>query len=159
MVVISAPCSREAGNWQERIGTPFACTVHAPHWATPQPYLVPLRSSTSRRIQRRGMSGGTSTVADFPLTLNVTVMGAAPWVPGCSGCSGGDRVSRSTLHIPLQRTRADFRSIDHTIRVGGDSLRRAGARGDLRRVRDERGERAVFGAPDANAALPRTMRR
>ena len=36
----------------------------------PQPNFVPLRSSTSRSTQSRGMSGGTSTVVDLPFTLN-----------------------------------------------------------------------------------------
>ena len=31
------------GRTQERTGAPFRCTVHAPHWAMPQPYFVPFR--------------------------------------------------------------------------------------------------------------------
>jgi hypothetical protein len=36
--------------------------------------FVPLRSRTSRRTQSKGMSAGTSTVDDFPLTFNVNDM-------------------------------------------------------------------------------------
>src|SRR5689334_4985972 len=75
MVVISAPCSEETGSWQERTAAPLSCTVHAPHWPTPQPYLVPLRSSTSRSTQRRGMSDGASTVVGLPFTLRETFIG------------------------------------------------------------------------------------
>ena len=53
---------------------PLMCTVHAPHCAMPQPNFVPLRSSTSRSTQSSGMSAGTSTVWDLPLTLNVIAM-------------------------------------------------------------------------------------
>jgi hypothetical protein len=28
---------------QERCTSPLMCTEHAPHWAMPQPYLVPVR--------------------------------------------------------------------------------------------------------------------
>jgi isoquinoline 1-oxidoreductase alpha subunit len=38
---------------------------------TPQPNFVPCRSSTSRRTHRSGMSAGTSTVRDLPLTVKV----------------------------------------------------------------------------------------
>ena len=33
---------------QERIGVPSRCTVQAPHWAMPQPNLVPVMPRTSR---------------------------------------------------------------------------------------------------------------
>ena len=29
------------GSEHERVGAPFRCTVHAPHWPIPQPYFVP----------------------------------------------------------------------------------------------------------------------
>src|SRR6185436_15029205 len=86
IVVTAAFPTLETGVWQDRVATPLSCTVHAPHCATPQPYLVPGRSSTSRRTHRRGMSGGTSTVADFPLTLRVYFM------------AGGSVRAGSTIH-------------------------------------------------------------
>src|SRR5438132_1267103 len=36
----------------------------------PQPYLVPVRLSDSRRTQSNGISGGTSTCRCLPLTVN-----------------------------------------------------------------------------------------
>ena len=48
-----------------------ACTVHAPHWAMPQPNLVPFRLRTSLSTHRSGMSPGTSTVVAFPFTVKV----------------------------------------------------------------------------------------
>src|SRR2546425_10160511 len=49
------------------------CTVHAPHWATPQPYFVPVKRSPSRSAQSSGVSGSTSTARDAPFTRNVTM--------------------------------------------------------------------------------------
>ena len=43
------------GTWQERVATPSICTVQAPHWATPQPYLVPVMPSVSRNTQSSGV--------------------------------------------------------------------------------------------------------
>ena len=88
MVVISAPAARDTGKRQERVGVPFTCTVHAPHCPMPQPNFVPLRSRTSRSTQSSGMSGATSTVVDFPLTLNVNVM-----------CSRGSVRPKSTVPV------------------------------------------------------------
>ena len=41
MVVIGWLPTAETGVRQERTGLPFRCTVQAPHWPMPQPYLVP----------------------------------------------------------------------------------------------------------------------
>src|SRR3989442_14849931 len=49
------------------------CTVHAPHWATPQPYFVPVKRSPARSAQSSGVSGSTSTARDAPFTRNVTM--------------------------------------------------------------------------------------
>ena len=61
MVVIARPAMAVAGSMQERAGSPSTSTVQVPHWPMPQLYLVPVRFSTSRKAQSRGMSGGTST--------------------------------------------------------------------------------------------------
>src|SRR5262245_41441063 len=74
MVVMSAPATADTGVTHERVATPFTCTVQAPQCAPPQPNLVPFMSNTSRSTQSSGISLGTSTVVDFPLTLNVTGM-------------------------------------------------------------------------------------
>ena len=57
MVVICAPAPTSTGDWQERVAWPSTCTVQAPHWAMPQPYLVPVRPSVSRSTQSSGVSG------------------------------------------------------------------------------------------------------
>ena len=44
---------------------------HAPQAAMPQPNLVPVRPSSSRRTHSNGMSGSTSTLTCFPFTLSV----------------------------------------------------------------------------------------
>jgi len=51
----------DKGRTQLRVATPSMCTVHAPHCATPQPYLVPVSPSCSRITHRSGVSGSAST--------------------------------------------------------------------------------------------------
>ena len=58
------------GMLQERVATPSMCTVQAPHWAMPQPYLVPVRPICSRMTQSSGVSGSTSTSRTVPLIDN-----------------------------------------------------------------------------------------
>src|SRR5262245_47709473 len=48
-----------AGHTQDRMAACSRCRVHAPHWATPQPYFVPVRptaSSARSRIVRAAFS-------------------------------------------------------------------------------------------------------
>src|SRR5579864_3971406 len=61
MVVTSFPAARDTGVLHDRPGRPSRCTVQAPHCATPQPYLVPVRPICSRNTQSRGVEGSTST--------------------------------------------------------------------------------------------------
>src|SRR6266571_4865841 len=58
---------------QERAGSPFRCTVQAPHSAMPQPYLVPVMSRWSRSTHKRGVSGSASTCMRLPLTFRVII--------------------------------------------------------------------------------------
>ena len=74
MVVTFLAPTEETGSWHERTGSPSRCTVQAPHSAMPQPNLVPLRSSTSRSTQSRGVSAGTSTSWARPLTVSLKDM-------------------------------------------------------------------------------------
>src|SRR5260221_10614152 len=62
------------GNTQERTASPSICTVQAPHCAIPQPNFVPVRPKTSRSTHSKGMSAGTSTDFETPLTFKF-VMG------------------------------------------------------------------------------------
>jgi len=48
IVVIFLPTIDETGAMHERVATPSTCTVQAPHWAMPQPYLVPVRPISLR---------------------------------------------------------------------------------------------------------------
>src|SRR4029078_3791558 len=70
----------ETGVMHDRTARPRRCTVHAPHWPMPQPNLVPVRLSTSRSTQSKGVSGATSTVLDLPFTLSVTTIGLLPLI-------------------------------------------------------------------------------
>src|SRR5687768_8759511 len=74
MVVTSVFSTAETGSTHDGLASPLTCTVQAPHWAAPQPNFVPFMPSTSRKTQSSGMSGGTSTFTDLPLTLKLTVM-------------------------------------------------------------------------------------
>src|SRR5438132_11252943 len=69
IVVTFLPATAETGVTHARTGLPSTCTVHAPHWEMPHPYLVPVRLRFSRTTQRRGTSGSTSTCWALPLTV------------------------------------------------------------------------------------------
>src|SRR5215510_8068593 len=58
---------------QERTALPSTCTVHAPHCAMPQPYLVPVRPTCSRIAHSRGVLGLTSTSMELPLIVKRTI--------------------------------------------------------------------------------------
>ena len=55
----SAP--RSTATLQERTAFPSMITVHAPHWASPQPNRGPCRSRSSRKTYRSGVCGSAST--------------------------------------------------------------------------------------------------
>src|ERR1700685_3694165 len=63
----------------ERTGLPPTCTVQTPHWAMPQPYLVPTRLRWSRSTHRSGMSSGASTSRDCPLIVRVSISLSLPY--------------------------------------------------------------------------------
>src|SRR5207245_8082133 len=67
MVTTSRPGSAAAGVTHDRAARPSIWTVQAPHWATPHPYLVPVRCSSSRSTHSRGMSSAALTVRSVPL--------------------------------------------------------------------------------------------
>src|SRR5918996_907648 len=88
-MVTTAPRTCPAGRVHERMATPSMCTVQAPHWAMPQPYLVPVRPTTSRITHSRGISGGTSTSCIAPLIFNLIaisyVLPLVLWQPFSQG--------------------------------------------------------------------------
>src|SRR3989441_10405906 len=69
MVVIRLPTATLTGVTQERPALPSRCTVHAPHSATPQPYLVPVRPTCSRIAHSSGVPGSTLTSLVLPLIV------------------------------------------------------------------------------------------
>src|SRR5262249_59985885 len=77
IVVISALPRAETGSAHERSGLPLRNTVHAPHWAIPHPYFVPVRPSVSRNTHKSGVPPSTSTLCWVPLTLMVRAMAAS----------------------------------------------------------------------------------
>src|SRR5476651_1881513 len=58
---------------QDRITSPLMCTEQAPHWATPQPYFVPVRPTCSRITHKSGVSGSTCTLCTRPLMLSLAM--------------------------------------------------------------------------------------
>src|SRR5438093_12655329 len=74
MLTTSRPGSAAAGVTHARTARPSTWTVHAPHWATPHPYFVPVRVSSSRSTHSSGTSLSTSTVWLAPLIVNVTIV-------------------------------------------------------------------------------------
>src|SRR5260221_1154356 len=72
----------DTGTEHERTGSPFRCTVHAPHCAMPQPNFGPFTSRTSRNTHSRGISGSTSTLDFFPLTVSSIMESPLAWLTG-----------------------------------------------------------------------------
>src|SRR3954469_5793433 len=88
MVVTPRPFNAPTGRTQDRTGLPSTCTVHAPHCAMPQPYLVPVIPMMSRSTQSSGMSAGASKDFCSPLMVSVVAIsipkfyGRGPAAPG-----------------------------------------------------------------------------
>src|SRR6266511_1180312 len=89
MVVIFFLPTAETGVTHDRTGSPSRCTVQAPHCAMPQPNLVPVRLSPSRRVQSSGVSGSTSACMVRPLTFSE--------IMDSSACARGSEVAD---HLP-----------------------------------------------------------
>src|SRR5262249_30315145 len=62
----------------ERTTTSSMCTEQAPHWATPHPYLVPVRPTCSRITHKSGVCGSTSTSRTGPLILSFAIGSSLP---------------------------------------------------------------------------------
>src|SRR3954463_11911960 len=58
---------------QERCTSPLICTEQAPHWATPQPYLVPVKPTCSRMTHKSGVSSSTFTSRTLPLIFSLAI--------------------------------------------------------------------------------------
>src|SRR4051812_11774817 len=68
MVVISFFDASEIIVMHDRVAFPSISTVQAPHWPSPQPYLVPVMSRSSRNTLSRLRSGSASILRRTPLT-------------------------------------------------------------------------------------------
>ena len=71
VTILSVGFDASSGMAQERCTSPLMCTAQAPHWAMPQPYLVPVSPTCSRRTQSSGVSPSTLTSTALPLTLSL----------------------------------------------------------------------------------------
>ena len=74
MVVISRPSAATASCRQETARRPSSSTVQAPHWPWSQPFLVPVRSSRSRRASSRVVRWSTDSVCFSPLMFRVMAL-------------------------------------------------------------------------------------
>src|SRR5215204_2915525 len=74
MVVICLPDASASVTPQERVATPSTCTVQAPHWAMPQPYLVPVRPTCSRMTHNSGVLGSAFTSCTVPLIVRRAIL-------------------------------------------------------------------------------------
>ena len=74
IVVTCAPETAETGSTQDRVGVPFKCTVHAPHWAMPQPNLVPVKLKSSRSTHRRGLSVDALVLTALPFSVKPIIL-------------------------------------------------------------------------------------
>src|SRR4030042_3624804 len=70
IVVTEAPSISTAGKRHELTAFPFTSTVQAPHSPFPQPYLVPVISSSSLSRSRSVQKGSTSISILFPFKTN-----------------------------------------------------------------------------------------
>ena len=68
IVVTCLPATAAIVVTQARIGLPSTCTVHAPQTAMPQPNLVPVYPSSSRKAHNNGVSGVADNCTVLPLS-------------------------------------------------------------------------------------------
>src|SRR6266700_103677 len=89
MVVTALPATADAGMLHERVAWPSIRTVQAPHWAMPQPYLVPVSFKESRSTHSNGVSGSTSAVCAIPLTIREIDISLPPMLRARAARSAG----------------------------------------------------------------------
>ncbi len=72
--------------WHERVAWPSISTVQAPHCAIPQPYLVPVIPSVSRKTHSSGVSGldidAAGLAVDGQSNMRASLDGETGWRPG-----------------------------------------------------------------------------
>src|SRR5688500_7371639 len=128
MVVISCDAATLIGVTHERAALPSISTVQAPHMPMPQPYLVPVRRSLSRRNHSKGIAGSPSCENGSPLI----VTGSGTGLPGFAGAgegggvapaggSGGFDMRLSVRRIALVHSRIDRARMGTTRGANGRS--------------------------------------
>src|SRR5262249_28266493 len=105
MVTTVLPAVALIGVWQLRTAAPFRCTVQAPHNPSPQPYLVPVNSISSRRYHNNGISGSPSKsrLTLFTFSLIISVLPKLLRSRGHPGSARGSRAgdARRDLHFKV----------------------------------------------------------
>src|SRR5262245_40876975 len=76
MVRMVLPSARAAGVRQEKTRVPSTSTEQAPHWLSPQPYLAPVRCSSSRSTSSNDRPGSVVTARRWPFTVKLIVASA-----------------------------------------------------------------------------------
>src|SRR5262245_49821004 len=74
VTILSVGLIALTGIEQERTTSPFRWTEQAPHCATPQPYLVPVRPTCSRMTHSSGVLSSTCTSCVLPLMLSFAML-------------------------------------------------------------------------------------
>src|SRR5919108_47181 len=109
MVVIGPGPTLATDVMHARTARPSSSTVHAPHCPSPQPYLLPVRSSSSCKTESKLRAGSTSTRRTAPLTWSSRTAMRSPPVqrvsskPRETGASGKGRRRRPRAQERLRR--------------------------------------------------------
>src|SRR5688572_17948671 len=121
MVVTSLPAARETGATQERTASPSMCTVHAPHCAMPQPYLVPVSPRLSRSTHNNGVVDSTSTFTRRLFTekeiTRRALLGRGWLAGGRVGSRAGEEIKRRRKTIRLQEGKFQSAKSSFKLRV------------------------------------------
>src|ERR1043165_8682040 len=72
-VVTCLPATAPTGVRHERTGCPSSSTVQAPHCPSPQPYFVPVRSSSSRRTPSRLRSSSPAATRRLTPLMSISI--------------------------------------------------------------------------------------
>ena len=110
-VVTDRPTTSAIGTTQARASAPSISTLHAPHAASPQPYLVPVSPRSSRSQPNRWRPATSPARRSTPLTTTESSGGG-------SGI-GGDHCDEGVLHGGrLPRDRAQLQPLELTAQLG-----------------------------------------
>src|SRR5258705_14006297 len=104
------------GMEQERTTSPFRCTEQAPHCATPQPYLVPVRPTCSRITHRSGVLSSTCTSRVAPLMLSFAIL-SPPVIQPRNSIRETHSPCLAYLDTPLARAAPPTRNIPGAART------------------------------------------